>query len=169
MAKLRLCMLFKITLLTCTTSSREQPTTDSRRWKASTLEMSLRIAASTSCKTTRRLPLQAPNRPRPRSRVAREHESISPIYSAASGNFPADGRHLPGRSCRLYAAPGFRVAGSRLSHDSGGHILSRSQSERRCYDGNGPAGTPIWSNARIEPDDFHQFRWHLRGGLAVQS
>jgi hypothetical protein len=49
-------------------------------------------------------------------------ESISSIYLAAGGNLLTDSRNLPGRCCRLYAAPGFRVAGSRLSHDSDDHI-----------------------------------------------
>jgi hypothetical protein len=49
-------------------------------------------------------------------------ESISSIYLAAGGNLLTDSRNLPGRCCRLYAASGFRVAGSRLSHDSDDHI-----------------------------------------------
>src|ERR1700676_2423272 len=123
--------------------------------------------ASTSSRTAQRLPSRPPNHPAPRSRMAREHESVSPIYSAASGNFPFDGRHLPGRYCRLYATPGFGLTGGRLSNDSGRHVLSRGQSECRRNDGDGATRTAIWSDARIEPDDVDEFWCHLRGGLAV--
>src|ERR1700722_16246357 len=106
--------------------------------------MLLPTAAATSSRTTRRLPLRSrPNHPDPKSRVAREHESVSPIYPAASGNFPPDGRHFPGRYCGLFATPGFGVTGGRLSNDSSRDVLSWGQSERRGNDGDGSAGTAI--------------------------
>src|ERR1700761_602480 len=107
----------------------------SRKWMELNLEMLLPTVASTSSRTMRRLPLRRPNHPGPKSRVAREHESVSPIYSAASGNFAPDGRHFPGRYRRLFATSGFGVTRGRLSNDSSRHLLSGGQSKRRGNDG----------------------------------
>src|ERR1700683_648060 len=113
--------------------------------------MLLPIVASTSSRTTRRLPLRRrPNHQgHPKSPVAREHESVSPIYSAASGKFAPDGRHFPGRYRRLFATSGFGVTGGRLSNDSSRDVLSGGQSERRGNDGEGSAGAGFWPNAGI--------------------
>ena len=64
------------------------------------------------------------NLPRPENREPRVHESIASIYLAAGGDLVADGRHLAGRYCRLYATAGLRIAASRLSDDSSAHVLS---------------------------------------------
>ena len=53
-------------------------------------------------------------------------KSISSVYPAAGGDLFADGRNPPGRPCRLYATACLRAAGSRLSHHSGAHVLSRA-------------------------------------------
>ena len=61
---------------------------------------------------------------------AAPRESISSIYLATGGHGFADGCNPPGRSGRLHPTAGFGLAGSRLSHHSGAHVLSRAPAPR---------------------------------------
>ena len=50
-----------------------------------------------------------------------------------------------------------RIAGGRLSNNSGAHVLSGSKPRCNGDDGDGSVGTSIWRTPGFEPDDFHQF------------
>src|ERR1039457_955727 len=62
--------------------------------------------------------------PPPAKREARRSESFPPIYFAAGGDFAVDGRHPARGLCRLSSVTGLGVAGGRLPHHLGGHVLS---------------------------------------------
>src|SRR5690349_17035201 len=54
-------------------------------------------------------------------------ESVAAVYSAAGGDFTADGRHPAGRLRRLSPIACVGLTGSGLPDDPGPHVLSRRQ------------------------------------------
>src|SRR5208337_847372 len=132
-------------------------------------------AASISCRRTSqswfRVRLRRrgrPSLPQVARTGAAPRESISSVYLAACGDLFVDGCHPPGRNCWLYTTAGLRLAASRLSDNSGGHVLSRSKPDGDVDDGDGATGAPIRPTTGVEPDDLHQFRGHFRHCAAVQ-
>src|SRR5580704_4100866 len=106
--------------------------------------------------------------PPPAQTGAAPSESIESVYLAAGCDFFADGCNPTRRYCGIFSAPGFGVAGSRLSDDSGSHLLSGSEPDRNVNHRDGPPGASIWPVAGFEPDDLYQFGWHFRRCAAVQ-
>src|SRR5580700_6619221 len=146
-----------------------------RKWMASTLTTLSPTAISTTCR--RALRSTSRTKPRLNHRLVQPHqmanpgaplrEPIPPVHFAAGRDRSADGCNPPGWNCWLHTTAGFRVAASRLSDNSGRHVLSGSQPDCDVDHRNGATGAPVRATARFEPDDLHQLRRHLRYRFAI--
>src|ERR1700722_5232186 len=95
-------------------------------------------------------------------------EPLSSVYSPPCCDGVADDSNTAGWYRRLHAAACLRVAGGRLSNDSGGHVLSRRKPGCDGDYSNGSARTPVWRVAGAQPDDLDQLWWQLGDRSAVQ-
>src|SRR4029077_12171271 len=127
----------------------------SQLWKAFVQGPSWPPAASRGCRTTpRSLPPRRQYPPATGGPILRE--PVSSVYSPAGRNVIADGGDPARRDGCLYATARLGVATGRLSHHSGGHLLSRRQSARHGDHRDSTARAAIWTDPGTQPDDFHE-------------
>src|SRR5882757_2181068 len=128
-----------------------------------------RTAALRDCRTRRRSKFRTrryPPRPFPRTAL---REPVPTIYRTTGSDVAADGGDLAGRPGCVYAATGVGATAGRLSDDPGVDVLSRREPGRDGDDGDGPAGTAIWTIAGIESDDVDELRRNVGDRAAVRA
>src|SRR5882757_3317786 len=94
-------------------------------------------------------------------------ESITAIYSSASGHLASDGGHFACGICCVCAAAGVGAAAGGLSDDSGADVLSRGEPGGDGFFGHGTAGTAVWTDTWAESDDVDELWRRQRDYAAV--
>src|SRR5580692_1545023 len=95
-------------------------------------------------------------------------EPVEGLYRTAGRDIAADGGDPAGGDRGVHAAPRVGAAGGRLSHDSGGDVLSWGEPGRGGDHGDGAAGAAVWRDAGAQPDDVDQLGWDVGDRAAVQ-
>ncbi len=85
------------------------------------------------------------------------HESVADFYSSSCRDDSADDRTSAGWAGCLQPTSNFRSSRSRLSHYSGGDVLSRRRPRCHSVFSNRAPGASVRAGPRTQPDDFHQF------------